>query len=186
VIEVSDELSEYPSLGVGDAAVSVLEDRFGDDPPPRQVVNANTSKLSTVHRERQVFGSSRYLIRDCDDGVETMVSSHVEIAVHLFAGQFGSARLHFNERPPALPTAIDENCAVGNRSLAILIFQLDLGVSRGTGARCPQRPKECMAEIRDCSNHGEKSRRSASFLFFLTPDAGDGNQPGTMPVVTCT
>ena len=52
MIEVGDQLAEDPRLvGVLDSAEAVLDDRLGDDLPPRQVGSCTAARLAPVDRD---------------------------------------------------------------------------------------------------------------------------------------
>jgi predicted phage-related endonuclease len=79
VVEVGDQLPKDPRLvRIGDPVMTMLDDRLGEDSPPRQVVQRHLArKFASVDIDRTVLWGRSDLIRDSQYAVESMLPSHV-------------------------------------------------------------------------------------------------------------
>jgi hypothetical protein len=64
-VQIGDQLAEDPCLiGIADAAIAALDDRLGDDPPPREVPEPSLAEFALVNGYRRLVGDGGDLVRD--------------------------------------------------------------------------------------------------------------------------
>jgi hypothetical protein len=182
VIQVRNQFAKDPGLiRIRHAAMAMLENGLGDDPPPGQVVNGNPFELLPGDVEGQFTGARGDLVRDRDDAAEAMGARHVDVAAHLVASQGHAPGLHFYERAPTRTASFNHDCPVGDGELAVFVLQLDLGVRRDPSAGRARGSEERVTEVRYCSHDGKQRRSGSSLLFLLAADPRYGNQARRVP-----
>ena len=83
-------------------------------------------------------GDGRYLVRDGDDGVETLFPSDVEVVLQLFGREFVAAGLDLYQRRPRRGTSGDTNEAI-RVELLLPELKRDLDVALDAAARGAER-----------------------------------------------
>lgn len=76
--------------------------RDGEDLGPRQMVQGDLAKLASVNVEWVHARGRRHLVRDGEDRVESVIASHVEVALDLGRLELGGAGLHLHKARPGL------------------------------------------------------------------------------------
>ena len=127
-VQVGDQLAEDPRLvGIGDAAVAVLDDRLGQHPPPREVPQRGPLELAAVDADRRLRRRGGDLVGDRQDAVEAVLACDVEVGVDLLGPQRGAGGLDLDQARPHLLPAPAHDRAVRDDGLARRVLEADLG-----------------------------------------------------------
>ena len=119
---------------------------------------------------------------DGDDCVEALLPRDVEVIVELLDLKVVTAGLGLDQRGPSALTPRDPYQSVRSVDLAAEVEgHLDEGLDRArrrAAARGDSSP-----ELLDRGEDGEQHRTAPPLLLVGVPDAGDREQPGTLPLL---